>query len=148
MDPPWARFIPKIYLWIFETFIIESKDFDSKCLIETIWSLTNVFFKDTLKAKFDDFKNKQKSVWKLCMIFNCNVSFKIQWYLRESQLPKNWRGDDSSRKMQLRPQASSVQADAQSKPQMSRQMLPIDCHASTCLDMPIHCHALVYVTCS
>ena len=39
----------------------------------------------------------------------------------------------SSRKISLPPQASSEQADAQSRPQVSREMLPVHCHAWTCL---------------
>ena len=39
----------------------------------------------------------------------------------------------SSRKPRTRPQASSEQADAQSRPQVSREMLPIHCHVWTCL---------------
>ena len=46
----------------------------------------------------------------------------------------------SSRKMGLRPQTSSEQADVQSRPQVSREILPV-------LDMPIHGHAWVYITC-
>ena len=42
--------------------------------------------------------------------------------------------------MPLWSQASSEQADAQSSPQVSREMLHI-------LDMSIHCHAWVYITC-
>ena len=42
--------------------------------------------------------------------------------------------------MLLRSQASSEQADAQKRAQVSREMLPI-------LDMPIHCHAWVYIIC-
>ena len=46
----------------------------------------------------------------------------------------------SSRKMRLRPQVSSEQVDDQSRPQVSREMLPV-------LEMSIHCHASVYITC-
>ena len=35
--------------------------------------------------------------------------------------------------MQFLPQASSEEADVQSKPQVSREMLPIHCRARTCL---------------
>ena len=44
-----------------------------------------------------------------------------------------------SRKMGLRLQASSEQVDAQSRPQVSTEMLLV-------LDMPIHCHARMYIT--
>ena len=41
----------------------------------------------------------------------------------------------SSRKPRILPQASSEQADAQSRPQVSRQMLPIHFHSWTCLSI-------------
>ena len=37
--------------------------------------------------------------------------------------------------MRLLSQASNKQADAQSRPQVSREMLPIHCHAWTCLSI-------------
>ena len=40
---------------------------------------------------------------------------------------------NSSRKTGLPPQVSSEQPDAQSRPQVGREMLPIHCHAWTCL---------------
>ena len=43
--------------------------------------------------------------------------------------------DCSSRKTRGQAQASSEQADAQSMPQMSKQILPINCHAWTCLSI-------------
>ena len=46
----------------------------------------------------------------------------------------------SSRKTPLRSQTSSKQVDGPSRPRVSREMLPI-------LDMPIQCHAWVYITC-
>ena len=39
----------------------------------------------------------------------------------------------STRKVRLRAQASSEQADDQRRPRASREMLPIPCHAQTCL---------------
>ena len=39
----------------------------------------------------------------------------------------------SNRKTRVRNQASSEQSDAQSRPQVSREMLTIHCHAWTCL---------------
>ena len=41
----------------------------------------------------------------------------------------------SSKKRRIRAQASREQADAQSRPQVSREMLPIHCHAWTCLSI-------------
>ena len=40
-----------------------------------------------------------------------------------------------SKETRLRDQASSEQADAQSRPQVSREMLPVHCHAWTCLSI-------------
>ena len=40
-----------------------------------------------------------------------------------------------SRKMPVRMQALSEQANAQSRPQVCREMLPIHCHAWTCLSI-------------
>ena len=37
--------------------------------------------------------------------------------------------------MPVRLQASSEQADAQSRPQVSREMLPIHCHVGACLSI-------------
>ena len=41
----------------------------------------------------------------------------------------------SNRKVGLRPQVSSEHADAHSRPQVSREMLPVHCHAWTCLSI-------------
>ena len=41
----------------------------------------------------------------------------------------------SGRKMPVQPQASSEQADAQSRSQVRREMLPIHCHTWTCLSI-------------
>ena len=46
-----------------------------------------------------------------------------------------YRCTNSSRKTGLRPHASGEQADAQSRPQVSREMLPVHCHAWTCLSI-------------
>ena len=41
----------------------------------------------------------------------------------------------SNRKVGLRPQVSSEHAVAHSRPQVSREMLPVHCHAWTCLSI-------------
>ena len=46
-----------------------------------------------------------------------------------------WNKTPSSRKTRLQPQVSREQADAQSRPQVNREILPIHCHTWTCLSI-------------
>ena len=141
--PAKKKKITKLYKGICETTFKKRFANHKKSLMSKIWKYGK-------KANFRNFKNSIIS--DLTKVINEKTKTELKYFKTESSkhlsesltwckkqtnvLKEECKSKDTiinSRKIPVLPQASSKQADDQSRPQVSREMLPIHCHARTCL---------------